>query len=145
MSETLTSPTDVPAASSRRPEDSESPPASDSSGAADGDFKSPALPELRSSTLDLAEVERLLRDIEACAQITEIIPKQSAQGYAPETGTLTLEDARELLRARAVRGVQIRYCHDGTDWWDTLMVTGENFRLVRIQHVFEKTAGSGVL
>jgi len=95
--------------------------------------------------LDLAEVERLLSDIEACAQISEIIPKQSAQGYAPETGTLTLGDARQLLRARAVRGLQIRYRHDGADWWDTLMCIGENYRLVRIRHVFEKTAGSRVL
>ncbi|MEQ2007801.1 MAG: hypothetical protein ABMA26_13475 [Limisphaerales bacterium] len=94
------------------------------------------LPDLRSSTVDLAEVERLLNDIEACAQITEIIPKQSAQGYAPETGMLTLDDARQLLRARAVRGLQIRYRHDSADWWDTLMVAGENFRLVRIRHEF---------
>ena len=94
------------------------------------------LPELRSSTIDLAEVERLLNDIEACAQITEIIPKQSAQGYAPETGTLMLDDARQLLRARTVRGLQIRYRHDGAYWWDTLMVVGQNFRLVRIRHEF---------
>lgn len=98
--------------------------------------QTPALPELRSSTIDLAEVERLLNDIEACAQITEIIPKQSAQGYVPETGVLTLDDARQLLRARSVRGLQIRYRHESADWWDTLMVVGENFRLVRISHEF---------
>lgn len=62
--------------------------------------------------------------------------KQSAQGYAPETGTLLLDDARQLLRARTVRGLQIRYRHDGADWWDTLMVVGQNFRLVRIRHEF---------
>ena len=136
MSESSTSAHRVPATSSRRPLASEPLAGSEPSGTADGDWKSPALPELRSSTLDLAEVERLLRDIEACAQVTEIIPKQSAQGYAPETGTLTLDDARQLLRARTVRGLQIRYRHDGADWWDTLMVAGENFRLVRIRHEF---------
>ncbi len=93
-----------------------------------------ALPELRSAEIDLAEVERLLSDIEACAQITEIIPKQSAQGYVPETGVLTLDDARQHLRSRTVRGLQIRYRHEGADWWDTLMVVRDNYRLVRIRH-----------
>lgn len=132
----MTFPTGVPAASSHRPPDSATPPASEPESATDGDCKSPALPELRSSTLDLAEVELLLNDIETCAQITEIIPKQSAQGYAPETGTLTLDDARQLLRTRTVRGLQIRYRHDGADWWDTLMLAGETFRLIRIRHEF---------
>ena len=54
----------------------------------------------------------------------------------PETGALTLDDARQHLRARTVRGLQIRYRHDGADWWDTLMVVGVNYRLVRIRHEF---------
>lgn len=136
MSETTTTPGAVPAASSRRPEVSESRPTSGSSEVADGDCKSPALPELRTGALDLTEVERLINDIEACAQITEIIPKHAAQGYVPETGALTLDDARQHLRARTVRGLQIRYRHDGADWWDTLMVVGDNYRLVRIRHEF---------
>ena len=136
MTESTATPPPVPATSSRRPSDSDTPPASVPSEVSDDACKSPPLPEVRSSTIDLAEVERLLNDIEACAQITEIIPKQSAQGYAPETGTLTLDDARQLLRARTVRGLQIRYRHDGADWWDSLMVVGENFRLVRIRHEF---------
>ena len=136
MTETTTPLNPVPATSSRRPTDSNTPLACVPSEVSDGGCKPPALPELRASALDLAEVERLLNDIEACAQITEIIPKQSAQGYAPETGSLTLDDARQLLRARTVRGLQIRYRHDGADWWDTLMVAGENFRLVRVRHEF---------
>lgn len=136
MTESTATPPPVSATSSHRPSDSDTPPAAVPSEVSDDDCKSPALPELRSSTIDLVEVERLLNDIQACAQITEIIPKQSAQGYAPETGTLTLDDARQLLRARTVRGLQIRYRHDGADWWDTLMVVGENFRLVRIRHEF---------
>lgn len=107
---------------------------SEKSPVAGGDCNSPALPELRIGTLDLAEVERLLNDIEACAQIAEIIPKHTAQGYVPEPGTLTLDDARHLLRAPAVRGLQIRYHHDGADWWDTLMMHGDKYHLVRIRH-----------
>ena len=49
---------------------------------------------------------------------------------------LTLADARRLLEERAVRGLQIRYRYDGADWWDTLMVLPEGWRLVRIRHEF---------
>ncbi len=61
MTETSPAPNPVPAAPSRRPLASESLAASEPSGTADGDWKSPALPDLRSSPLDRAEVEHLLR------------------------------------------------------------------------------------
>ena len=33
--------------------------------------------------------------------------------------------------------MQLRYRHDGTTWWDTLMPTpNDTFRIVRIQHDF---------
>ena len=49
---------------------------------------------------------------------------------------LTLADARRLLEARAVRGLQLRYRYDNADWWDTLMVLPDGFRLVRLGHEF---------
>ena len=94
------------------------------------------LPDLNTSMLDAAQVDQLLRDIELCAQITEIIPKVAARGQVPDTASLTLAQARELLAARAVRGLQIRYRYEGADWWDTLMLVGDQFRLVRIRHDF---------
>jgi hypothetical protein len=97
------------------------------------------LPELRSATLDLAEVERLLNDIELCTELTEIIPKHGPQDHVPADARLTLADARAMLRARTVRGLQLRYRHADADWWDTLMLTGDTFRLVRIRHEFPAT------
>ena len=96
----------------------------------------PKLPDLNQATLDWAGVEVLLRDIAACTQVTEIIPKALAQGYVADGVALTLADARRLLEERAVRGLQIRYRYDGADWWDTLMVLPEGWRLVRIRHEF---------
>jgi hypothetical protein len=32
---------------------------------------------------------------------------------------VSLAQARELLAARAVRGLQLRYRYDGAEWWDT--------------------------
>lgn len=97
----------------------------------------PKLPDLNQAMLDWPGVEALLRDIAACAQVTEVVPKALAQGYvAEDAGALTLADARRLLEERAVRGLQFRYRYDGADWWDTLMVLAEGWRLVRIRHDF---------
>jgi len=94
------------------------------------------LPDLNMSMLDTAQVEQLLRDIELCTKITEIIPKFAARGHVPDTAAITLAQARELLATRAVRGLQLRYRYEDADWWDTLMLIGDQFRLVRIRHDF---------
>lgn len=100
----------------------------------------PKLPDLNQATLDWPGVEALLRDIATCTQVTEIIPKAVAQGYVTDGVALTLADARCLLEERAVRGLQIRYRYEGADWWDTLMVLPEGWRLVRIRHDFSSSA-----
>jgi hypothetical protein len=97
---------------------------------------SPPLPDLNTTLLDAAQLEQLLRDIELCAQIDEIIPKFAARGHVPDTASVSLAQARELLVARAIRGLQLRYRYQGADWWDTLMLAGDRFRLVRIRHDF---------
>lgn len=98
------------------------------------------LPELNTTQLDSAQVEQLLRDIEACTQITGIIPKFATRGHVPDTASVTLAEARELLATRAVRGLQLRYRYENADWWDTLMLVGDQFRLVRIRHDFSTNA-----
>ncbi len=94
------------------------------------------LPDLHTTMLTAAQLEQLLRDIELCAQLTEIIPKYAARGAVPDTASISLTEARELLARRAVRGLQLRYRHAGADWWDTLMLVGDQFRLIRIRHDF---------
>lgn len=94
----------------------------------------PELPALHNAMLDMAQVEQLLSDIETCTQLVEILPKYAAQGYVSDRAGVTLAEARTLLANRAVRGLQLRYRYDGGDWWDTLMLAGDRFRVVRIQH-----------
>ncbi len=93
------------------------------------------LAELHQAELDEATVDQLFTDIAALTQVIEVLPKYQSQVYAPDT-PITLEDARELLRIGAVRGVQVRYRHDGAQWWDTLMRTPTGVRVVRIRHDF---------
>lgn len=103
--------------------------------------ETPPLPDLQQAQFDAAELERLLRDIGACAQITEVIPKYSATSSVPENGTLTLDDGRRLLLEGKARAVQFRYRFEDADWWDTIMALPEGqFRLVRIQHHFDSTS-----
>ena len=94
------------------------------------------LPALHTTMLDARQVEQLLGDIEACTELVEILPKYAAQGYVPERAKVTLTEARALLASRAVRGLQLRYRYDGADWWDTLMLAGDRYRVVRIRHDF---------
>lgn len=101
----------------------------------------PPLPELQQAQFDAAELETLLRDIAACAEITEVIPKYSATGHVPDNAALTLDDGRRLLLAGEARAVQFRYRYQEADWWDTLMaLPGGQFRLVRIRHQFDSAS-----
>jgi hypothetical protein len=103
------------------------------------DSTTPApLPDLQQAQFDAAELESLLRDIAACARITEIIAKFSATARVPDNAALTIDDGRRLLLCGDARAVQFRYQFEGADWWDTVMaLPGGQFRLVRIRHQFD--------
>ena len=98
------------------------------------------LPELADALLDDDALEALLRDLAALATIDEIIIKRGAGRVAEEesAAAVALTDVAALLRNRTVRGVQIRYRHDGERWLDTLMLappdSAARVRLVRIRH-----------
>ncbi len=96
------------------------------------------LPDLQQSVLDQATLDQLFIDLASLTEITEIIPKAAAAGYVPENTVITLDEARALLLAGSIRGLQIRYNYQGSQWWDTLLPAsdGEGFRIVRIEHNF---------
>jgi hypothetical protein len=96
----------------------------------------PKLPELHNAILDAAQLEQLLVDIETCAELTEILPKYAEQQRVGDASHVTLAQARELLGTRAVRALQLRYRYENADWWDTVMIAGDRFRVVRIRHDF---------
>lgn len=96
------------------------------------------LPDLQQSVLDAETLEQLFSDLATCTEIIEIIPKAAAEGYVPEHTHMTLDEARALLLNGQIRGLQIRYHYQGSQWWDTLLPAPDNpgFRIVRIQHDF---------
>jgi hypothetical protein len=91
------------------------------------------MPELTQARLDAATLDQLFIDIATCTKVIDVTAKLAATQMAPQR-KLSLDDAHELIRTRGVRGVQIRYLYDGSEWWDTIIVNGDEVRVVRIQH-----------
>lgn len=90
------------------------------------------LPPMSDAVLDDAALACLFRDIGALTQVDEIIIKHRP-GRLSNQQQVTLDEAHAMIRHRQVRGVQIRYRHNGEHWRDTLMPLAEGVRLVRIQ------------
>ena len=93
------------------------------------------LPPLSDSVIDLNTVTALFADLEAFTEVLEVRLKGSATQYVGEN-QCTLETAMQLIKTRAVRGVQIRYIYEQSQWWDTLVVTPNEIRIVRIRPDF---------
>ncbi len=91
------------------------------------------LPELHETILDEATVDQLFVDIAELTQVIEVIPKASGRGYVGEQ-SIPLAQARQMLRDRDCRAIQLRYVHEGAQWWDTLMPGAQGTRIVRIRH-----------
>ncbi len=97
----------------------------------------PPLPELLQSGIDDATLRQLITDIGTHTKILEIIPKH-APGYVAENpAPIQLDEAYHQLIDHTLRGLQLRYIHEGKTWWDTIMPQpGGLFRIVRIEHEF---------
>ena len=95
------------------------------------------LPDLHQAELDEVTLRQLFADVSVHTELLEVIPKHSAAGYVPEIAAITLAEGLDLLLTNRVRALQLRYRHDGSTWWDTLMPSPHGtFRIVRIQHEF---------
>lgn len=96
------------------------------------------MPDLQQSVLDPETLAQLFSDLGSLTEILEVIPKALAEGYVAESSTITLEEGRKMLLSGVVRGLQIRYRYQGSQWWDTLLPDASTggFRIVRIQHDF---------
>ncbi|MCB9561948.1 MAG: hypothetical protein H6709_13620 [Kofleriaceae bacterium] len=95
------------------------------------------LPPIHEALLDAATLGQLFLDV---ATVTEVLgvsikggPRTRAEDAAGEPRA-QLARAHELLDAGVVAGVQLRYRHDGRQWWDTLMRAPGGVRLIRVCH-----------
>ncbi len=93
-----------------------------------------ALPPVHQGSLDDATLDALFADIAAAATLLAVIVKRGRAAEPPRSPA-ALEDARAALRSGAVRAVQLRYRHEGREWWDTVSPSAPGrWRVVRIAH-----------
>jgi hypothetical protein len=90
------------------------------------------LPELAQGRLDADTLERLFEDIGSLTRVLEVLAKPAARGHALPAN-LSLAQARDLLAAGQVCGVQVRYVHAGEMWLDTLLRGPDGVRLTRLR------------
>ena len=94
------------------------------------DPSDPALPRVQSSVLDAETLVALFEDLERSAEMLSVLVK-ARPGTLASTQGCSLARARDLLQQRGALGVQLRYRFQGSLWADTLMVQGDEVRLVR--------------
>ncbi len=82
--------------------------------------------------LDAAALGEHLRSIVAHAEVIELRVRD-ALGHRSEAASETLEVVARRLLAGELEAVQLRYVQDGEPWCDTVMRTGDDFRLVRMR------------
>ncbi|MCK6503549.1 hypothetical protein L6R53_09150 [Myxococcota bacterium] len=90
----------------------------------------PPLPAVDEGLLDAVGLRALLDDIQACTTVREV---QVKGGPTRRADAADLHGARRALLAGEVRGVQVRYEHQGGTWCDTVLVTPRGYKVVRIR------------
>ena len=99
------------------------------------------LPPMHEATLSPDEVRALFDDIAGVATVLGYNVKGGATVRASEAPG-TLGDAVALMLSGGVLGLQVRYRHDGNEWWDTVLALSSGvFRLVRIEQRWDQANG----
>lgn len=88
---------------------------------------------LSESVLDTDTLHQLFFDIQNAATLIGMSVKWKPTQNA-EAADLSFAEVAEALLAKRILGVQLRYLHQGREWWDTLLCVPEGTRLVRIEH-----------
>lgn len=93
------------------------------------------LPEMHQGELRPEELDDLLRDVELATELLGVTVKGAPRERTGDVA-VPLAEARERLLRGEVRGIQLRYRYQGSQWWDTVLRAPSGFRLVRIRHDF---------
>lgn len=93
----------------------------------------PPIPEMREIIFGEEQLSSFIDDLKNFTQIESIQTKGGETLYADEP-SLKLDDAFIALREGAVRGIQIRYHHNGFDWTDTVFNAANDYKVIRCQH-----------
>ncbi|MGI6454126.1 MAG: hypothetical protein ACOX5R_00700 [bacterium] len=100
-------------------------------------IKQEKLPQLYNSVLDEGQLFKLFQDIHACTDVLSVLSKPKP-GQCVTRIHMDLNQAYQMLLSNEVRGVQIRYLYDRLEWWDTILVDGLHYKIVRISHPIDR-------
>ena len=89
------------------------------------------LSELCQGVLSAELLDTLIYDLTSLTEIESVIVKGGEFSMAERT-QMDLRTAVEHLKAKNLRGVQIRYGWEGKAWLDTLLNSPEGVKLVRM-------------
>ncbi len=88
-------------------------------------------PEVHEAELTTEHLHELFAELASAARILEVRIQERRERLSDVAGRERLPTLRDELSSGAVRGVQIRYAHAGSDWVDTLLRRGPTIRLIR--------------
>lgn len=92
------------------------------------------LPQVLAGTIDHATLEALFADIVATGGLLAVVQRRGRMADPPR-GPCALDEARQALLEGRVNGVQLRYRHQGREWWDTVKAAGPGtWQVVRVAH-----------
>lgn len=92
----------------------------------------PELAEVWRRDLALGELHALVDDLEQHAEVLDVLTKGGPKAHADPT-PVSLRDAVLRLVRGEVRGVQVRYLFEGSEWRDTLLSTPTGVQDVRMK------------
>ncbi|MFK7777859.1 MAG: hypothetical protein QM501_07010 [Gimesia sp.] len=93
----------------------------------------PPIPEMREMIFDEEQLASFLSDLKEFTKIESIQIKGGETSHADDP-QLNLDDAFSALKTDSVRGIQIRYNHNGFDWSDTVFNAAKDYKVIRCQH-----------
>lgn len=93
----------------------------------------PPIPEMREMIFGEEQLTSFIDDLKKFTQIESVQTKGGETLHADERQP-ELDEAFTALRQGAVRGIQIRYHHNGFDWTDTVFNVASDYKIVRCQH-----------
>ncbi|EMI19924.1 hypothetical protein RMSM_03141 [Rhodopirellula maiorica SM1] len=89
-----------------------------------------AAPEILEAHWELEQVFQLFDDLSQGANVQHVQVRTASGGRAQDQ-SVTLLEAKELLKNGDARAIQIRYTFEAQDWCDTLMVKSDEVHIIR--------------
>lgn len=87
-------------------------------------------PTLYEAVWDREQLRQLFADLNQAAEIQHVQVRTEVDGSRGDR-TVTLGEAEALFEAGQAAAIQVRYCFDGEQWCDTVMIDANAARIIR--------------